>query len=229
MAFNHYKKFSKESSNTNKKPYSELNPHSLEAPVMRIEGTVIITSIDPGIKNCGVYTCAYDTINKTHKSIYLDRLDFTNTDNHFIEAISKLDELELEYKLFSSSHYIIIESQMTVNYSLVRMGQHLISYFLTRTRDIGNRPLIIEIAPQSKTKTLECPKGLSKYQYKKWCVNKAIELLKKREDDNEDSNIFNLENSKKKDDMGDVICQYYAIISYIESDFNKLTLPIKRF
>jgi hypothetical protein len=226
MSFNHFNKFNKEK---NKNPYSELNPHTLEAPIMRTKDIIIITSIDPGIVNCGIYTSAYDTIKKTHKSIYLNKINFTGSSNCLVEAINIFDKLELENKLFSSSHYIIIESQMTVNYSLVRMGQHIISYLLTRLRDMGNRPLIIEISSQAKTKTLECPKGLSKYQYKKWCADKAIDLLKKRNDKDEDNYIYLLENAKKKDDMSDVICQYYAMISYLEGEYNRPSLPIKRF
>lgn len=223
MAYNHFKKFS--SDKGNKLPYAEINPHSLEAPVMKNKN-IIITSIDPGIVNCGIYTGAYDTENKTHKSIYLEKLVFNRAVNHYLEALNKLEELEEKHKLFSSSHYIIVESQMTVNYDLVRMGQHLISYFLTKLKDRGNRPLVIEITSQAKTKLLDCPKGLSKYQYKKWCTQEALKMVTEND---EPDYIFKLENAKKSDDMGDAICQYKAWIKIMEGEYNRPTLPIKKY
>jgi len=227
MAYNHHKKFSK--SNSKKKPFSEINPHSFEAPIMRTKN-IIITSIDPGIVNCGVYTCVYDSETKKHKSIYLEKHVFNKGNNHYIESINILEAIEEKSKLFSSSHYIVIESQMTVNYDLVRMGQHLISFFMTILKNKGNRPLIIEISNQTKTKLLDCPKGISKYQYKKWCVNKALDLLKERDNDEvEKDYIFKIENSSKSDDMGDCVCQYYGFINYLEGEYNRPTLPVKRY
>ena len=230
MAYNHYKRFSKnKASEGNKSPYSELNPHTLESPIMKNDN-IIITSIDPGIVNCGIYTCAYNTTDKTHKSIFLKKLSFNKGNNHFLESLSEFETLENEKKLFSSSHYIIIEAQMSVNYDLVRMGQHLISYLLLKVKDQGNRPLIIEISPQCKTKSFsDYPKGLSKYQYKKWCTAKALELLQQRDLESEKDFIYILKHSRKSDDMGDTIAQYYAWISYIESEYNRPSLPIKKY
>jgi len=227
MSHNHFKKFSK--NKTDSLPYAELNPHTIEAPVMRNKN-IIVTSIDPGIVNCGIYTTAYDSESKKIRSIYLEKLVFNDGDNHYLTSLRKLEELENQHKLFSSSHYIVIESQMTVNYDLVRMGQHLISYFLTKLKNKGNRPLIIEITSQAKTKLLDCPKGLSKYQYKKWCTSEAIKSLKEKgQEDNEKDFIFKLQNAKKSDDMGDSISQFFALIKIIEGEYNRPTLPIKRY
>ena len=227
MAHNHFKKFSKAKSES--LPYAELNPHTIEAPVMRNKN-IIITSIDPGIVNCGIYTTAYDSETKKIKSIYLEKLVFNDGNNHYLNSLKKLEELENQHKLFSSSHYIVIESQMTVNYDLVRMGQHLISYFLTKLKNKGNRPLIIEITSQAKTKLLDCPKGLSKYQYKKWCTSEAIKYLKEQgQGESEKDFIYKLESAKKSDDMGDSICQFLALIKIIEGEYNRPTLPVKRY
>lgn len=229
MAFNSYKKFSKAKSITKSKaPYSELNPHTVEAPVMRNKN-IIITSIDPGIVNCGVYVCAYNTETKKHHSIYLQRLVFNKGDNHYLDSLSQFEELEEKYNLFSKSHYIVIESQMTVNYDLVRMGQHFISYFMTRLKDRGNRPLIIEINNQAKTKLLECPVRGNKYEYKKWCIQKAIEFLNSRDNFEVEKNyLFSLESKGKRDDISDAICQYYAFLKILEDEYNRPTLPVKR-
>ena len=203
MAY-HYRKFSKnKNSDGNKTPYSELNPHTLDSPIMK---------------------------NETEKSIFLKKLTFNKGENHFLESLSQLETLENEKKLFSSSHYIVIEAQMSVNYSLVRMGQHIISYLLTKVRDKGNRPLIIEISSQCKTKEFEdYPKGLSKYQYKKWCTQKAIQLLEERKSEGEKDFIYILKTSKKSDDMGDSVAQYYAWLSYMLGEYNRPSLPIKKY
>lgn len=230
MAHNRFKKYTKDGKK-NTSPYGELNPHTLEGPVMRNEN-IIITSIDPGIVNCGIYTSAYNTETKKIKSIYLEKLVFNKTNNHYLDSLNQLYELENNYKLFSSSHYILIESQMTVNYDLVRMGQHLITTFLNIVKDKGNRPIIIEISNQAKTQLIDekKPKGLTKYQYKKWCTEQAMEFLKnKGEIDVEGAYIYKLENSKKADDMGDSVCQLYAFIKIMEGEYSRPTLPIKRY
>lgn len=231
MAHNHHKKFNKDKKNKASQ-YTELNSHTLEAPIMK-NNNIIITSIDPGIVNCGIYTAAYNTETKKIKSIYLQKLVFNNNDNHFLNSFKQLNRLEDENKLFSSSHYIIIESQMTVNYSLVRMGQHLISILLAKVIDKGNRPLIIEITSQAKTQLIDekKPKGLTKYQYKNWCVEQAIKFLNENGEngENEKNYIYKLENSKKKDDMGDSICQLIAWIKIMEDEYLRPTLPIKKY
>ena len=121
-----------------------------------------------------------------------------------------MDKLEEERKIFSSSHYIVIESQMAVSYDNTRMAQHLITYFTTKLKDKGNRPLVIEFNSQSKTRLLGCPKGMKKHQYKKWCKEKAVELLKERNEEKEQKYIDIITKTKKADDMGDAVCQYYA-------------------
>lgn len=231
MAYNHYKRFSKNKGGEkgNKNPYSELNPHTLEAPVMRNDN-IIVTSIDPGIVNCGIYTCAYNTKDNTHKSIFLKKMKFSGGENHFLESLSQFEELENEKKLFSSSHYIVIESQMAVNYDLVRMGQHIISYLITKTRNKGNRPLIIEIDSQQKTKSWnDYPKGLTKYQYKVWCTKKAIALLEERKSEYEKDYIYILKSAPKSDDMGDSVAQYYVFVDYLMGEYNRPSLPIKKY
>lgn len=230
MAYNRYKRYNKNKAIGNlKPPFCEFNPHNYEAPVLRKE-FMIITSIDPGIVNCGVYVGCYNTITKEHKSLYLSKLTFNEKDNHYVESIRKLQEIEEKHAFFSNSHYIVIESQMTISYDNTRMCQHLLTYFMSSMADKGNRPLIIEITSQAKTRLLECPKGLSKYQYKKWCVNKATELLKSHKDqDNEKPYIEIIKDSKKKDDISDAICQYYAWMKIMEGEAVKPSLPIKRF
>ena len=211
-----------------KAPFSIFNPHTYDAPVMRNKN-IIITSIDPGIVNCGIYVGCYNIETEEHTSIFLGRLTFNTGENHYTESMKQLEELEEKEKCFSSSHYIVIESQMTISYDNTRMAQHLITYFSSVFKNKGNRPLIIEFTSQAKTRLLECPKGLKKYQYKKWCKEKAKSLLESREKDGEKKFIRCLEVNKKTDDMGDSICQYYAWILVMNGKSYEFPHPIKRY
>jgi len=229
MAYNRYKRYATNKHIGNlKPPFCEYNAHDYESPVMRNQN-MLITSIDPGIVNCGVYVSCYNTVKKTHESLYLARLTFNKEKNHYIESLKQLNELEKKHAFFSNSHYIVIESQMTISYDNTRMCQHLITHFMSSLKDKGNRPIIIELTSQAKTRLLECPKGLSKYQYKKWCANKAITHLEERKNEREEAYIDSIKSSKKKDDMGDAICQYYAWLKIMEGEAIQPTLPVKRY
>jgi hypothetical protein len=71
MAHNRYKRYSANKKIGNlKPPFCEFNPHDFDAPVMRNKN-ILITSIDPGIVNCGVYVSCYNTEKKTHESYFL--------------------------------------------------------------------------------------------------------------------------------------------------------------
>ena len=119
---------------------------------------------------------------------------------------------------------------MAISYDNTRMGQHLISYFCTRFKNVGNRPRIIEFNSQSKTRLLGCPPGTSKYNYKKWCREKAIEFLTERDNEEHEKKFIScLNSSKKSDDMGDAICQTYAWIMTMEGKSLEIPLPIKKY
>jgi hypothetical protein len=210
-----------------KPPFAAFNSHTKDSPVMRNEN-MIITSIDPGIVNCGIYVNCINTKSGKQTSLFLGKLEFNDGENHYITSINKLDKLEEEQKFFSSSHYIVIESQMAVSYDNTRMAQHLITYFSTKLKDIGNRPIIIEFNSQSKTRLLDCPKGMKKHHYKKWCKDKAIEILKSRDSKSEDKFIKILEITKKADDMGDSICQCHAWKMVMDGEAVKVPKPVLR-
>lgn len=228
MAYRRYHRFNKNNPvGYSKPPFASFNPHDLDAPVMRNENMIMV-SIDPGIVNCGIYVACYNTETKQYKSLYLSRLEFNRGENHYISSMKILDQLEEREKYFSSAHYIIIESQMAVSYDNTRMAQHLITYFSTKFKDKGNRPIIIEFNSQSKTRLLECPKGMKKHQYKKWCKDKAIEILKSRNSKSEDKFIKILEITKKADDMGDSICQCHAWKMVMDGEAIKVPKPVLR-
>ena len=43
---------------------------------------------------------------------------------------------------------------MAISYDNTRMGQHLITFFMTFLKNKGNRPIIIEFNSQSKNKVI---------------------------------------------------------------------------
>lgn len=227
MSYRRYSRFNKNPVGAYKPPFADFNPHDLEAPVVRNDN-LLITSIDPGIVNCGVYVVCINMKTQERKSLYLSRLEFNREDNHYVSSIKKLSELEKEYGYFSSSHYIVIESQMAISYDNTRMGQHLISFFMTFLKNKGNRPIVIEFNSQSKTRLLGCPKGMKKPEYKVWCKNKALEVLKSRDLKYEEKFIKCLERAKKKDDMGDAICQSEAWMMIFSGEAVKIPRPVIR-
>ena len=228
MSYRRYYRFNKNNPvGLGKPPFALFSSHDLEAPVQRNEN-IIVTSIDPGIVNCGVYINCTNTETGEMKSLYLTKLQFNKEDNHYISSLKILDDLERKNKFFSSSHYIVIESQMAVSYDNTRMAQHLITYFTTRYRNEGNRPVVIEFNSQSKTRLLDCPKGMKKPEYKKWCHEKAISLLESRNLKSEEKFIKLLKSSKKADDMGDSVCQFYAWDMVMKGESFKIPKPVVR-
>jgi len=199
-------------------PFNIYDPHDLPAPIYNGE-SIIVTSIDPGIKNCGVYVAKINLKSGKVKSLYLSRLEFSGEGSHYINSIKKLDHIEEKTGLFSKSQYIIIEQQMIVSTQNTRMGQHLQTYFLTSLRNKGKRSIIMEFTSKAKTRVLKCPpeKMKQKKDYKKWCAEKAVSILRERDNESEEKYILFLESVKKKDDVGDVICQLEAWKILIDS------------
>ena len=99
---------------------------------------------------------------------------------------------------------------------------------MTMLKNKGNRPIIIEFNSQSKTRLLGCPKGLKKPEYKVWCREKASELLKSRENESEEKFINCLEKAKKKDDMGDAVCQCEAWLMVYSGEAITVPKPVSR-
>lgn len=211
-------------------PFNVYDPHDGPAPYYDGE-SIIVTSVDPGIKNCAVYVQKVNLLNDTRTSLFLKRMDFSQDEGQYTSSIKVLEKLEEEMKLFSRSQYIFIEKQMTVSIPNTRMGQHLITYFCTITRNKGKRPIIMEITPKAKTKVLKCPPELAgnKPAYKKWCVKEAIRILDRRDNPDEESFITCIEcaTKGKKDDMGDTVCQAEAGILIMKSDLFPYPKPIK--
>ncbi len=208
-------------------PFNVFNPHDEPSPLYNGE-SIIVVSIDPGIKNCGIYINKINLLNDKKRSLYLARMQFNQEENHYMHSIKKFEKLERENKILSKAHYIVIEKQMVMSTPNTRMGQHLITFFCTFLRNKGNRPIIMEIASTCKTRMLKCPPGMKKREYKKWCHAEAIRLLELRDEDHEEKFIGLLEGIKKKDDVGDVVCQEEAFFRIIKQGIHRYPEPIKK-
>lgn len=183
---------------------------------LNVKDSYNVVTIDPGIVNCGIYFGKYYVEEEKWWTKYIAKLQFSNKvkkSNYYIASINILNEIEKKEKYFSSADLIVIERQMTRSIQNTRMGQHLISYFLT-LYDIP----IIEINSTTKTQMLDCPKGKTKPEYKKWCRDKAVELLKENSIDSENGNKFIkiINMNKKDDDMGDVVCYFEVVTRLIK-------------
>ena len=103
-----------------KPPFKAFNPHTYESPVLRNEN-MIITSIDPGIVNCGVYVNCLNTKTNVKKSLYLARLEFNKTAEHYTESIRKFEELEEKHSYFSShsiQHVLLLHLRVKIKYQV---------------------------------------------------------------------------------------------------------------
>jgi hypothetical protein len=103
---------------------------------------------------------------------------------------------------------LIIERQLPQNYKMVRISQHLISYFYMLWTDLPHQPLIVEVSPSLKGKML----GFSKrhdYDLKEWSSAKAVEILTFHQD--LESLQILTKFPGKKDDLADTVCQEEAL------------------
>lgn len=218
-------------------PHSSKGFHETDKKFKKLLGRhgddyIGFVSIDPGTVNLGFdISFFWDTgILQTHT---LDKLDFSteekSTDDMDIKIYNEaIQKLEPFIELMSQTHYILIESQLSINPNAVRIMQHLITYFSVVLKDKGVKPLILEISPELKTSLLGGPigkakgesKAKAKTRRKKWCLEKSVNILnsdysrvseevlaiiqKKRSKKGEGRN--------KRDDMGDVVCQIVAFL-----------------
>ena len=172
-----------------------------------------IVSIDPAIVNLAIriekrYTNRIETI-------FMDKINVTS-ENPYDKISRTFFEI---IDLLKKSHIIIIERQLHINYRAVRISQHIISFFMEHLRDTPLLPFIIEIDPKMKTKLLNAPRGLNAKEVKNWSVEKAMELLKMRNDTLGLSLINKLKG--KKDDLADTIIQIEAMCILLELPLTK--------
>jgi|SRR6056297_128687 len=174
---------------------------------------------DPGTKNLGIRVEREypdgTIIGLLHKN-FSPNNEGEKHESYLHSSIT--DFLILHKELFDGCHYHIIERQMAINYQAIRVQQHIQTYLMTTYRNSDIRPYIIEADAKIKGRKLGCPKGLNKPAYKKWCTDKALLLLKERNDIESYNKIMA---SKKKDDLADTVCLIEAIRIILNISCNK--------
>lgn len=212
-------RYAKKAPTSVKAPFIIFNPHSTQPCISNSDPDIIvITTIDPGIKNCAIRTSTFNIKTNISKTLLICKIDFTHVNfyehstgigietQYYAAIFSSLEPYE---RYFQYSHYIGIESQLAINYDLVRMGQHIITFLMCCTRNKGYNPLIIELDSHLKSRLLQAPPKMTKVQLKAWARAKGIELLRT----NGENDIADFVQAQKKgDDYGDVICYEKCII-----------------
>ena len=113
----------------------------------------------------------------------------------------------------------VIEQQMSFgkkhNTLALKLGQHCLSYFIFH---FANFKSILEFPSYNKTKIHGASKKMTKYQRKQWAVNKAMNMLIDK-DDQEILKVF--KNLKKKDDAADAIVMLnaYKFMYFVDKNF----------
>ena len=200
MAYRRLHKLTEEKHN----PWVIFNPHTL-SPLLPMHDSMTICTIDPGIKNCAI-RIAKRTGDQV-STILQDKVEFKS----YTDTITYFGSIK-DHLL--NCHYIIVESQLRVNYDLIRMGQHIQSTLMVLVQNQGLRPLIIEVDPKLKSSYLGAPKFKSKKDLKKWASQMAISILESRSDS---GTLKIITGAKKQDDHGDVICMEMMFWSILAS------------
>jgi hypothetical protein len=228
-------RFTKKSETSGKPPFLIFNAHTLTPCVGNPDGSIVITALDPGIKNCAFRTSVYYPQSGVSLTVNMVNLDFTSfpslpsgggggrvigVETQYYSAIFKAFEAHMRF--FSASQYICIESQLSINYDMIRMSQHIITYLMVTLRDQGARPLIVEIDSRMKTRMLNAPAKMTKPERKAWAHVAGVAYLR-QSGDFEYANW--LEAKRKGDDLGDVILYEKCLIMFLTTGGNVLPPP----
>lgn len=117
------------------------------------------------------------------------------------------NQLRTWIDLLIPAHLVIIERQLPDNYLLVRISQHLLTWFLEYLRDGPNLAVIIEVSGKLKVQAYG-QTNLNKTALKAWAGQAVMDLFQRRADT---QSLAIITKSRKKDDLADVILQLEAI------------------
>ena len=152
------------------------------------------------------------------KIILLENVDLTKDceqidkkfNNEWLYNMNNL--LDKYSEIFTKCSVILIETQMAfgsrINFTALKLAQHCCSYFTLKFPK--GTIEIVDFPAYNKTRALGAVKSLvkTKPQRKKWCITKAKQILESRNLDHDF--LLKINESKKKDDLCDVICQLQA-------------------
>lgn len=181
-----------------------------------------------------VFGTLVDQVCTNGKTIILSNSDLTERSDSgkYIDPEvfhNMTDLLDAHRAYWDKCAAFIIETQMNFgknkrNTLAMKLGQHCWSYFAV---NYGRFKEIVEFPAYHKTrilgarKTKVVRKGNTKYKHmdkkqrKVWCVEQALRILSARNDQN---TLAKISSKKKRDDMGDVICQLQAFkyLAYVD-------------
>ncbi len=132
--------------------------------------------------------------------------------------------LDQHLTLFHCCHLIIIERQMAINYKMVRVSQHVLSYFSIKLKNSPFLPIIMEIDSKIKSSQLSAPKGMNRIHLKKWTVSIVRTLLSMRRD-LKSLGILNSHTITEQYDLSDTVAQIEGLFTLLKLGLTKL--PIK--
>ena len=190
-------------------------------------------------KACGTPTIQFqrllDRVCHTGKRILLENLDLTTgcDKRKYLDSkvlYNMIDVLDEYHEYWEQCDAFIIEKQMSFgkrhNTMALKIGQHCWSYFAIK---YGGKT-IEEFPAYHKTQVLGATKiekitkkgtkrykAISKSARKKWCINQALIIMDERSDL---ETISQIQCSRKKDDLCDVICQLqaYKYLHYVSDE-----------
>jgi hypothetical protein len=111
-----------------------------------------------------------------------------------------------------------MEKQLSFNrVEILKLSQHILTYFMITLKDAPQLPLIVELDATMKTRCLNAPLKMKGKEVKKWAIEKAIEILKKRKDEQSLQIMYitkkgnkELELRSKSDDVADTVVMIEA-------------------
>ncbi len=179
------------------------------APIVFIEHPIIV-AMDMGTKN---FSFCIVELSSPPRILELVNHDLTGGKvvKKVIDVHKYLITFLNNYSCYwNSNPTILIEKQLSRNPKAIRLEQTCQTYFLIKYPKSN----VISYSSRNKTELLDAPEAMTKYQRKKWSVEKAKQLLLSRDIDSYNK----LMEFKKKDDVADCILM---IETYLANPKNK--------
>ncbi len=186
-------------------------------------GIFTVCSIDPGEVNLAIrverreYLKEIDVISLKSVSVFL--FEFINIigDTDICSYCKLTSYFNSRFDILNQCNIFIVEKQLPINYSKVRINQHIISYILLRFADSEISPVIYDIHPCLKSEIFGFSKKMGEHEIKKKSIEVAEDILTKRGDT---MSVYVIENNRnmrgkiKKDDLADTVFQMEAFFKY---------------
>jgi hypothetical protein len=229
MAFHQPKILKSESAD--KGPFTNHLYHDTLSPIdYHNKEFLMFTSIDPGIKR---FAMRIEKRYANSRLPIITELQIATTFSDFVTGANGESSLYNEVTKFLDTHFnlinqcdfIIIERQMEFNYQMVRLSQHMVTYFQFRLKNNYMRTRIIEQDSKIKTKALGAPAGMGKKQLKEWAYFVATQLIEQRRDEACMQFFNKMKRKLDKYDPADTIVQLEAFC--VHHKFRKTDIVIK--